>query len=448
MGDFDLLLRGCSVVVPGRVVEADVAVADGILVAVAAGLDGRGTVEIDARGLTVMPGCVDPHVHLNDPGTDWEGFDTGTAAFASGGGTCLFDMPLNALPPTLDGASFDLKLEAARDRAHVDFCLWGGLVPGNVDRLDELAARGVVGFKAFMCDSGRDEFPFADDLTLHEGMSRAARLGLPVAVHAESQATTAALARCAREHGRTAMRDYVESRPVRAELEAVGRAIAIAEETDCALHVVHVSTAAAALCVAEAYSRGVDVSCETCPHYLLLTDEDAERIGALAKCSPPIRPRAAVEELWGAIHAGSIAMLASDHSPAPPELKRGDDAFAWWGGISGLQTLRGTMLAVANEQGLSLPDLARLTAEAAAARFSLTQKGRLEVGCDADLTVIDLSYEGRVETVELRYRYRQSPFVGLGSRGRLVHSFLRGKSLIVDARPAAGKGFGRIVRPD
>ncbi len=244
------------------------------------------------------------------------------------------------------------------------------------------------------------------------------------------------------------MRDYLGSRPAIAELEAVKRAIALAKETGCALHIVHVSTAGAALLVAEARRGGVDVSCETCPHYLLFTDDDAARIGALAKCSPPIRPRADVEELWGQVGAGSIAMLASDHSPAPVELKQGDDAFAWWGGISGLQTLRGAMLAVATERGLSLPDIARLTASAAADRFSLKGKGRLEVGCDADLVVVDLRHEGVVDAADLLYRHRLSPFVGLASSGRVVHSFLRGTALIVAGQPASEKTFGRIVRPD
>ena len=206
-----------------------------------------------------------------------------------------------------------------------------------------------------MCDTGMEEFPAADDLTLFEGMARAARLGLPVAVHAESDAITAGLTARARAEGRTSMRDYLASRPPIVEVEAVARAILLAEETGCSLHVVHVSTAAAAVLIAEAGARGVDVSCETCPQYLLLTDEDAERIGALAKCSPSIRPCAAVEELWAQMQAGRIPILACDHSPAPPELKQGDDAFAWWGGISGLQTLRGTLLAVAEKRGLTLP---------------------------------------------------------------------------------------------
>jgi allantoinase len=446
MADFDVLVRGGQVVGPAHVARADLAISDGLIAEIGAEIEGSAAVEIDATGLTLFPGCVDPHVHLNDPGTDWEGFASGTEAFAVGGGTCLFDMPLNASPPTVDGTSFDLKVEAARGRAHTDFCLWGGLVPGDVDRLDELAERGVVGFKAFMCDTGMEEFPAADDLTLYEGMARAARLGLPVAVHAESDAITVGLTAMARAEGRTSMRDYLATRPPIVEVEAVARAILLAQETGCSLHVVHVSTAAAAVLIAEARDRGVDVSCETCPQYLLLTDEDAERIGALAKCSPAIRPRPAVEELWMEVRADRIPILACDHSPAPLGLKQGDDAFAWWGGISGLQTLRGTLLAVAGERDLTLSRIAGLTAGAAAERFSLPRKGRLEVGCDADVVLLDLGYEGVVEQADLLYRHPHSPFVGMPTRGRAVWTLLRGNAVIENGRLVTTPTFGRIVR--
>lgn len=432
---------------PAHVARADLAISDGLIAEVGAEIEGSAALEIDATGLHLFPGCVDPHVHLNDPGTDWEGFSSGTEAFAVGGGTCLFDMPLNASPATVDGAAFDLKLEAAQGRAYADFCLWGGLVPGDPDRLDELAERGVVGFKAFMCDTGMEEFPAVDDLTLFAGMARAARLGLPVAVHAENDAITAGLSARARAEGRTSMRDYLASRPPIVELEAVARAILLAEEAGCSLHVVHVSTAAAAVLIAEARARGVDVSCETCPQYLLLTDEDAERIGALAKCSPSIRPRPAVEELWSQVQTGRIPILACDHSPAPPELKQGDDAFAWWGGISGLQTLRGTLLAVAEERDLALSQVAGLTAGSAAERFLLRRKGRLEVGCDADVVLVDLGHEGTVEQADLRYRHPQSPFVGMPTKGRVVRTFLRGNMVVEDGRTVPVAAFGRIVRP-
>jgi len=217
--------------------------------------------------------------------------------------------------------------------------LCGGPVPGDRDRLDELAERGVVGFKAFMSASGVEEFEAADDLTLVEGMARAARLGLPVAVHAESEELTRRLARRAVAQGRVSVRDYLASRPVLAELEAIGRAIAFAEETGCALHVVHVSTGRGVAIVAGARARGLDVTCETCPHYLVLDEDDAERLGAVAKCAPPLRPAGEREALWAALGAGDIDPVATDHSPAPAALREGDDHFAVWGGIAGAQTL-------------------------------------------------------------------------------------------------------------
>ena len=345
---FDVLIRGATVVGAGAQRRLDVGVADGLIAALGPELAGPATEEIDAAGLHLLPGVVDAHVHMNEPGrADWEGFETGTRALAAGGATAAIDMPLNAHPPTVTGAAFDEKRRCLERSALVDIALWGGLVPGGVEAMDELAARGVVGFKAFMCSSGIDDFPGVDDLTLYEGMCRAASLGLPVAVHAESEAITAGLAQRARAAGRTAMRDFLASRPVVAELQAIARAIALAQESGCSLHVVHVSTGRGVALVAAARARGVDVSCETCPHYLVLTEEDAEALGNVAKCAPPLRPRQESEALWHALADGTLPMVASDHSPAPWALKRGDDAFAAWGGISGCQT----MLAAAAQRG-------------------------------------------------------------------------------------------------
>ena len=305
----DLLIRGDGF---------DVAVEDGRIAAIGPELEGPAREEIDARGLHLLPGAVDAHVHFNEPGrSDWEGWETGTKSAAAGGTTVIVEMPLNAHPPTTTAAAFDAKLAAAQRFAYVDFALWGGIVPGNLDDLDELAARGVVGFKAFMSASGVDDFERADDLTLYEGMQRAAALGLPVAVHAESEAITSGLTGRAVAEGRTGVRDYLASRPIIAELEAIATAITLAEEAGCALHVVHVSSGRGVALVAEARARGVDASCETCPHYLVFDEGDAERLGAIAKCAPPLRPREEIEALWAALADGSLPMVASDHSPSP-----------------------------------------------------------------------------------------------------------------------------------
>src|SRR3712207_2517089 len=280
MSNYDLIVRGGTLVGAEGPQEANLAVTDGKIAAIGPGLEGTAArEEIDASGLHVFPGAIDAHAHFNEPGrTHWEGFATGSRALAAGGMTAYVEMPLNAHPPTLDAESFDLKLAAAKASSLVDFALWGGLVPGNVGRLDELAERGVLGFKAFMSNSGIDDFEAADDLTLYEGMQRAVELGLPVLVHAENDQITSLLARRAVAEGHTTMRDYLASRPVVAELEAIGRAILLAEETDCSLHVVHVSTGRGVALVAAARARGVDVTCETCAHYLILRSEE-RRVG-------------------------------------------------------------------------------------------------------------------------------------------------------------------------
>jgi allantoinase len=324
MNDFDLMVRGGTVVTRAGIRTLDIGIAGGVLRAIGPGLEGSGRQTIHANGLHVFPGLIDSHLHFNEPGrSDWEGFETGSRALAAGGGTLFFDMPLNAHPPTLDGASFDEKVTAAQATSLVDFAFWGGLVPGNLDRLEELANRGVVGFKAFMSNSGIDDFPRADESTLREGMKRAAALGKIVAVHAESEEITSRLGRESLAQGRTSIRDYLDSRPIHAELDAIGRALELAGETGCALHIVHVSCGAGVALVVSAQKLGVNVTCETCPHYLALTEEDVLRLGAVAKCAPPPRPQSAQDSLWEYLKAEQISTVASDHSPAPPEMRPG-----------------------------------------------------------------------------------------------------------------------------
>jgi len=445
---FDLLIRGAVVVGGDGQARVDVGVADGVIAALGPELAGAAADEIDAAGLHLLPGVIDGHVHMNEPGrADWEGWETGTRALAAGGATAAIDMPLNAHPPTVTGAAFDEKRRCLERSALVDIALWGGLVPGGVEAMDELAARGVVGFKAFMCSSGIDDFPRIDDLTLYEGMWRAASLGLPVAVHAESEAITAGLAQRARASGRTAMRDFLASRPAVAELQAIARATALAQETGCSLHIVHVSTGRGVALVADARARGVDVSCETCPHYLVLTEEDAEALGNVAKCAPPLRPRAESEALWGALASGTLPMVASDHSPAPWALKRGDDAFAAWGGISGCQTLLALLLSEGHRvRGLELDVIARVTSSYVARRFGLSGKGRLEPGADADLVLVDLTASEELSAEDLQYRHRHSPFLGRTIGTRVVRTLVRGRTVFANGR-IVGPPAGHLLIP-
>ncbi|HEX5498735.1 MAG TPA: allantoinase AllB, partial [Thermomicrobiales bacterium] len=307
--------------------------------------------------------------------------------------------------------------------------------------------RGVVGFKAFMANSGIDDFHAVDDLTLYEGMRTAARLGLPVAVHAESDSITSRLAARAIAVGRTGVHDYLASRPAIAEIEAVGRALLLAEETGCALHVVHISTGRAVALIAAARERGVDVSLETCPHYLVFNESDLESLGAAGKCAPPLRPAAEVEALWRALIAGEIPFVASDHSPSPPEMKRGDDFFRAWGGISGCQTTLPIMLTEGfRARTVALDAIARWTASAAAARFRLERKGHLAPGCDADIALVDLAADWTLTPDDLRYRHRHSPYVGRRLHGRVRRTILRGQTTMRDGAPI-GTARGGLLKP-
>ncbi|MGZ4195097.1 MAG: allantoinase AllB [Solirubrobacteraceae bacterium] len=445
---FDILIRGATVVGAGAQRRLDIGVADGLIAGLGPELAGPATEEIDAAGLHLLPGVIDGHVHFNEPGrAEWEGFATGTRALAAGGATAAIDMPLNAHPPTVTVAAFDEKRRCLERSALVDIALWGGLVPGGVEAMDELAAAGVVGFKAFMCSSGIDDFQGVDDLTLYEGMCRAASLGLPIAVHAESEEITAGLAQRARAAGRRAMRDFLASRPVVAELQAIARAVSLAEESGCSLHVVHVSTGRGVAMVAAARARGVDVSCETCPHYLMLTEEDAETLGNVAKCAPPLRPREESEALWRALADGTLAMVASDHSPSPWALKRGDDAFAAWGGISGCQTLLALLLSEGHRtRGLDLNLIARVTSGFVARRFRLPGKARLEQSADADLVLVRLNSSHELSAGDLQYRHRHSPFLGRAMTASIARTLVRGRTVFAGGR-IVGPPAGRLLIP-
>ncbi len=450
MTTFDTILRRGDVVTGAGVLTAtDIGIADGRIAAIGPDLEGGAREEIDCDSLSVFPGVIDAHVHFNEPGrTEWEGFATGSRALAAGGATACIEMPLNAHPPTLDAASFDLKRAAAEAASVVDFALWGGLVPGNIERMDELAERGVAGFKAFMSASGIEDFSASDDLTLYEGMARAAKLDRIVAVHAENDTITRALAERAIAEGRTGVRDYLASRPIIAELEAISRAILFAEETGCALHIVHVSTGRGVTLVAEARARGVNVSCETCPHYLVFTEEDVEAIGALAKCAPPIRSQEERDALWGYLADGMLPMVASDHSPAPASMKTGADFFRIWGGISGCQSMLQLLLTYGYlERDLRWRTIARATAEYPAARFRLPNKGRIAVGADADLALVALYDETVLQASDLFYRHQHSPYVGRKLRGRVTRTLLRGMTIYRDGQIVSDP-IGRLITPE
>jgi allantoinase len=431
MSDFDLLVRSR---------EQDIGISEGKFVALSRNLSGPANIEIDARDLTIFPGVIDAHVHFNEPGrTDWERWATGSRAAAAGGTTTVFEMPLNAHPPTTNRESFELKRAAAEASSFVDFGLWGGLVPENIADLEALRDCGVVGLKAFMCNSGMGDFPHVDLATLRAGMRRAAQLDLLVAVHAESEETTAALTGAARAAGKSKVRDYLDSRPVAAELEAISAATDIAAETGCRLHIVHVSCGRGVALVAEARARGIDVTCETCPHYLALTDEDMEQLGAVAKCAPPLRSRDDRRELHERLP--DITTIGSDHSPSPPELKERENFFDVWGGISGCQHLLPLLI----DAGISPAEIRRLTSGDVASRFRVPSKAGIAIGNDADFTLVDLDESELITSESLHYRHKQSPYVGRELRARVRRTFLRGQTIFQDGK--FGPPLGRLVTP-
>lgn len=412
----DVVIRGA---------EFDIAIEDEKISGVGPELPG-GKLELDARSYVVLPGLIDAHVHFNEPGrAAWEGAATGSRALAAGGGTLFVDMPLNSTPCTVNAAEFDRKRDALAAASLTDFALWGGLVPGGVDEMEELSERGVAGFKAFMSNSGLPEFARADDLTLYEGMREAARLKRVVAVHAESEEITSGLTARMLTQGRHDIPAFLDSRPVIAEVEAIRRAASLARETGCALHIVHISSGSGVAAALEARALGADISLETCPHYLFFTEEDLLRIGAVAKCAPPLRSEGERQSLLAHALRGDIDIIGSDHSPCPPELKDRENFFEIWGGIAGVQST----LPVLWDLGFTPERIAAATALNPARRLGLKDRGSLEAGHYADLVLLDpCGFTSHAEET-LLHRHRTSPYKGRKMRGEVCQTIRRGATI-------------------
>lgn len=444
-----LIVRGERVVTPDGLRPAAVHVRDGVIVAVTGAADdpAPGATVVDAGTALVAPGLVDIHVHVNEPGrTDWEGFATATRAAAAGGVTTLLDMPLNSVPPTTSVAALHAKREAAAGQCHVDVGFWGGAVPGNLAALGDLHAAGVFGFKAFLVDSGVDEFAHVSDAELERIMGRLGELGALTVVHAEDPEAIAAAADAWSTGDPRAHATYLASRPDEAEERAVAAVAGIAWRTGARAHVLHVSSATALAPLRDAADMGVAITAETCPHYLTL-DAGAVPRGATAfKCAPPIRDLDNQDRLWAALADGTLRLVASDHSPCPPDRKHLDDGdFAKaWGGIASLQLGLAATWTGARRRGHRPEHVTRWLSSAPADLVGLTRKGALAPGNDADIVIWDPDAAWVVHGAALEHRHPVTPYDGLRLRGRVVATYLRGR-LVYDGGAVVGAPEGRLL---
>lgn len=382
---------------------------------------------VDAGDHVVMPGLVDPHVHVNDPGrVDWEGFETATQAAAAGGTTSIVDMPLNSIPVVTTIRALAAKRRAASGRLWTDCGFWGGVVPGNARELADMAREGALGFKAFLIDSGIPEFPAAGERDLREAMPILARLGVPLLVHAELETRVGGIERASSKY-----QNYLDSRPPSWEDEAVSLMMRLCRETGCRVHIVHLSSSGAMPLIRQAKREGLPFTAETCPHYLVFSSEEIGDGRTEFKCAPPIRERENREKLWEGLGDGTIDFVASDHSPCAPELKRAasGDFMSAWGGISSLQLRLPAFWAEASRRGFRPADLARLLSSAPARWAGLAGKGEIAPGRDADFVVWDPQAEYVLEPRMIRHRHALTPYLGRRLRGEIRSTYLRGRRI-------------------
>ncbi len=439
----DRILRARRVVTPEGLRPACVRVRAGRIVAVEP-WDAPVEVTDELGELVLLPGLVDTHVHVNDPGrTEWEGFQSATRAAAAGGITTLVDMPLNSVPATVDAPAVRSKVFAMRGKLLVDVGLWGGVVPDNLPDLGHLAHEGVLGYKCFLSPSGVPEFGHVGLSELRPAMVALARLGLPLLAHAEDSARLRVLTGDTRRYA-----DWLASRPAEAEVSAIRMLGLLACETGARVHIVHVSSAAALEAIVTARTAGAALTAETCPHYLTF-DGDAVPDGATEfKCAPPIRGESDRLALVRALLDGTLDMVASDHSPAPPALKdpeAGDFAHAW-GGIASLECALAATWSATGPHGARLADLARWLSTAPAQLAGLgASKGAIAPGYDADLVAFDHTASWTVDPAALHQRHRVTPYAGMTLVGRVRATWLRG-ALVYNGRELRGEPQGRWLR--
>jgi allantoinase len=440
----DQIIRSRRVVTPMLIGPASVHISGDKIAAIREWEDvPAGVTLTDAGSDVVMPGNVDAHVHVNEPGrTEWEGFETATRAAAAGGVTTIVDMPLNSIPPTTTLAGFEEKLAAAEDKCTVDVAFWGGVVPGNVDELAPLIQRGVRGFKCFLIHSGVDEFPHVTAVDLRRAMPERARLNSVLLVHAEVEGPMLAAAPSLAGLDDRLYDTFLRSRPRQSENDAIDLMVRLCRETGCRVHIVHHSSSDALPVLRAARTEGLPITVETCPHYLIFAAEEIPDGATHYKCCPPVRERENREKLWEAIADGTIDMVVSDHSPCTPALKlqESGDFMNAWGGIADLQFGLPVMWTNLRQQGYGLADLTRLMSTAPAKLAGLDKrKGRLAAGYDADVIVWDPDGEFKVEPGIIEHKHKLTPYDGMTLNGVVKMTFSGGRQVVPfgDKKPAA-----------
>ncbi|MFE5814447.1 allantoinase AllB [Streptomyces sp. NPDC056479] len=438
MSDAELVLRSTRVITPEGTRAASVTVSAGKITAVL-GYDAEvpsGARLEDLGDDVLLPGLVDTHVHVNDPGrTEWEGFWTATRAAAAGGITTLVDMPLNSLPPTTTVDNLLTKKAVAAEKAHIDVGFWGGALPDNLKDLRPLHEAGVFGFKAFLSPSGVDEFPHLDQDRLARSLAEIGSFGGLLIVHAEDPHHLEA----APQHGGPKYADFLASRPRDAEDTAIAQLIAQAKRLHARVHVLHLSSSDALPMIAEAKREGVRITVETCPHYLTLTAEEVPDGASEFKCCPPIRESANQDLLWQALADGTIDCVVTDHSPSTADLKTDDFATAW-GGISGLQLSLAAVWTQARKRGHGLDDVVRWMSARTAQLVGLDQKGAIEAGRDADFAVLAPEATFTVDPAALQHRNRVTAYAGKTLYGVVKSTWLRGERIVADGEFTDPKG--------
>lgn len=429
----DFVLWGRRVVTPAGIGPAAIHIRDGRIVAV-------GGVELitgetnlmDAENLIVMPGVVDTHVHVNEPGrTEWEGFATATRAAAAGGVTTILDMPLNSIPATTNVAALELKRKAARDQSVVNVEYIGGLVPDNIDQLESLADAGVRAFKCFLTPSGVDEFENVTEADLREAFPILASLGLPLMVHAEDPEKLRPMVGASRKYS-----DYLACRPVEAERSAMEMLVRLMERWPTRVHIVHLSSASSLEIVNDARAKGLPLTVETCPHYLTFKSEGIPDGATEYKCAPPIREETEREGLWNALIAGDIDLVASDHSPCLPSLKETHgDFYSAWGGIASLQLSLSAVWTGARQRGIG-PERMADWMSAAPARLAGLQmtKGAIAPGFDADIALWDPDASFVVNQGLLLHRHKLTPYIDHELYGKVIRTYVSGRSVFLDGQ--------------